>query len=1047
MKPELEQLLTSAVRAYVERSRRLVASWSVGPIPNQNRIRGGALGRDLDWLEQVADGQLAASPEEVAAVRKRVLDDLFQPLASDELALPSNFDALPLAQLLADAEARSSALITSEPTPAQVTGVAAPLLTFSEWGVPILLEPIPAQVPDVAVPETSAGQADVMSSLSPAIDTDTSAPSGAGAADWLLGEGTIRGVLFLGGLLVVAAAIIFVVANWGSFPGFLKFGVIFMVTSGLYLLGYTLYNTPIRTAGVTFITIGSLMAPLNFYALYQFVLRPNGTPPEGAWILGSAACGMLYATTAWWLRTSLLMYAAAAALTALVGSTLTTARAPDYLYPLVGLAVANILLVAAHRLDAAGFPQFVTTPLRRSAMAAGVLLTGSVLLVMGPNGTLPSLALAAGLFGYHGHATRQLWSRVAAYGLVTINYLYFLSTLHAPTLVNGSAVMALGILYLIASSTRFLQQYGGKDQWILRGIGYALALLTTGMAFARTEDLILALTADVLILAGSAYAYRDRSWWSAWAWGAIWLFIFPWLLTFSLLFPASLSVTLVGRIWNPAWSLVLALLAMNYLVLGGVVRRWNVSVAVGFVAAALTLLPFASLVVAVFPSGLAVGTALFAVSTLVYVGVSIASRRAWLLHGTFILLNLTLWCVLNLFISGSRVDSQATIGTYVALSLAQLYGARWLETRLSTSWAWPVYTWASVNMALSFADALIAALIAGAAIRFRIAPHTGLSPQGLMFIIVSALYGAALLHAAWLQRGSTEPVFKVARRVLVYIALTVLAGAVGWGVFDTRFGGQHFAVAAAWLLMGSFIGLNLRTAEAGGLAELYGRPLVNFGLTVVWLPLSLALFFGSPLSSAIVFVVGGVLYGASSFYRRSWGLGYTAGLLLAAAYGWTLQWQQVYELQAYAIPYGLALLAAAHLEQGRWKHDESHSRDSRIFLTWLGLTLLYGTALTQSLARGSQGAPYLALEVAETVAGLLWGLRIRSRSWVVLSTGFLAAETAFQLFDYVIALPAWVLLGAAGAVLLTAGVLALAKRQELASVGETARREWEAWSF
>lgn len=1019
MKPELEQLLTSAVRAYVERSRRLVASWSIGPIPNQSRIRNGALGRDLDWLELVADGQLAASPDEVAAVKKRVLEDLFLPIASNELALPSNFENLPLAQLLADAEERALGLVTSEPTP--------------------------AEAPDVAVPETSAAQQYVMSSQASALDTNSSPTKSAGAEDWLLGEGTIRGVLFLGGLLVVAAAIIFVVANWGSFPGFLKFGVIFMVTSGLYLLGYTLYNTPIRTAGVTFIAIGSLMAPLNFYALYQFVLKPNGAPPEGAWILGSATCGMLYATTAWWLRTSLLTYAAAAALAALVGSTLSVVRAPDYLYPLVGLAVANIVLVAAHRLGAAGFPQFVTTPLRRSAVAAGVLLTVAVLLLVGANGTAPSLALAAGLFGYHGHATRQVWSRVAAYGLVTISYLHFLSTLHAPTLVNGSAVMALGILYLVASSTRFFRQYGEKDQWILRGMGYALALLTTGMAFARTEDLILALTADVLILAGSAYAYRDRSWWSAWAWGAIWLFIFPWLLTFSLLFPASLGGSLLGRTWwNPAWSLGLALLAVNYLVLAGVVRRWNFSVAVGFIAAALTVLPFSALVVAVFPSGLAVGTALFAVSTVVYVGVAIASRRAWLLHGTFILLNLTLWCVLNLLISGPRVDSQATIGTYVVLSLAQLYGARWLETRLSTSWAWPVYTWASVNMVLSFADALIAALIAGAAIRFRIAPHTGLSPQGLMFIVVSALYGAALLHAAWLQRGSTEPVFKAARRVLVYVALTVLAGAVGWGVFDTRFGGQHFAVAAAWLLMGSFIGLNLRGTQ---LAELYGKPLVNFGLTVVWLPLSLALLFGSPLSSAIVFVVGGVLYGASSFYRRSWGLGYTAGLLLAAAYGWTLQWQQVHELQAYAIPYGLALLYAAHLEQSRWKRDESHSRDSQVFLTWSGLALLYGTALTQSLARGSQGAPYLTLEIVETVAGLLWGLRIRSRSWVVLSAGFLAAETAFQLFDYVIALPAWVLLGAAGAVLLTAGVLALAKRQELASVGETARREWEAWSF
>ena len=591
------------------------------------------------------------------------------------------------------------------------------------------------------------------------------------------------------------------------------------------------------------------------------------------------------------------------------------------------------------------------------------------------------------------------------------------------------------------SFTSRLRSYGTRDAWTLRGIGYTLALITTALALGRTQDLALALVADVAILAGSAYAYRDRNWWMAWAWGAIWLFVLPWLLVFTLIFPASLS-GFFSPIWSPAWSLGLALLCGNYLVLGAVLRRWNLGVAAGFVSAALTVLPLSALMAAVFSKGLAVGTGLFAASVLVYGAVALTSGRTWLLHLGLPLLNVTLWSALNLFVVAPRITGPITIGSYVALSLAQLYAARWLEVGGRGRWAAPAYVWAVVNMLLSFTDALIAALIAGAAVGFRITPHTGLSPQILTFLAVSVLYAAALFHFAWLCRSGKGWLAWTGRSTMTYLGLAVLAGAVGWGLFDTRFGRYHLTLLAGWLLLGSLVG---RALPAGDLAEVYGKPLHKFGLVVVWVPLILGLFVGGPLAVTAVYLVAAALYGVETFYQKSRELGYVTGLLTAAAYAGLLQWQGINEPQVYIIPYSLAILFAAHLESDGRDRYLFHPKELLLALTWGGLTLLYGFSLVQSLS--PHGGPYLALMVGETVAGVLWGLRTRSRSWVVLSSGFLAAEALLQVIDDIIALPAWVLLGGAGVVLLTAGVLALAKRQEILATGRAVAREWEAWSL
>ncbi len=1014
MSEETQVLLERAVSSYFQRGGRIARDWSPGPPPNLRRILDGPLGRDLQWLEHVANGEVGSvTVSEVAEIEERVLADLYTPLAGDVPALPDGFEDTPLGQMLVAAEARAA-------------GITVP----SAPAVPVV-EARSRLEEEVEERKVEAEPADI-----------------ARVSEWLLGEGTIRGVLYLGGLLVVAAATIFVVYNWGAFPGYLKFGTIFLTTLGLYLLGYTLYNTPLQVAGVTFIGIGSIVVPLNFYALYTFVLQPNGVPPEGAWILGSAFCCGLYLTTAWWLRTSLLSYVSLVALASLVASVQYTLKAPDYVSVPVWALITGLLMLLALEGGKRDLPEYFTTALRRSSLLANSVL--SLLLLWALFDTpqrsplwssmLLSLVVAATTFGYHGYVRAMLWTRIAAYLIVPFIYVMFLYGLDLSRLATGAAVMALGILYLGASFTDIFKSYDPEDQWTLRGIGYFLALFTTSMSIGHTQDLILALLADVAILAGSAYAYRDKDWWIAWAWAAIWLFMIPWLLIFTLKFPATLGHSFFGQIWSPGWSYGLALLCLNYLAIAVLARRWSISLAIGFVAAALTVLPLSALMVAIFPETIFLGAAIFLLSVLAYLAVSIAGRVEWLLYPALLLLNVTVWTALNAFTSSPRITSPVTIASYVSISLAQLYSAWSLEKKGYARWSYPVYAWASLNMALSFMDAMYAAIIAGAAIGFRIRPHTGLGQASVNFIVVSILYSLALFHFAWLQRRKENWYSWLGKTTITYIGLAVLAGAVGWAMFDTGLRGHHYAVMAGGLLIGVLVG---RSLPQGDLYRVYGVPLQNFGMVAVWPVLLLTIFVSSPLALATAYLVGSLLYWHQGFYRGSKSAGYVAGLLTAVAYAGILQWQRIYEPQAYVIPYAIVTLYAGYLERhGREPYAVDPMELSWVF-TWSGLLLPYSFSLAQSL--GPDGAPYLALLVVETVGGLLWGLRIRSRSWALLSSGFLIGAAVLHLIDDIVALPAWVLLGSAGTILLVFGVLALARRQEILSLGQAVSREWDAW--
>lgn len=367
----------------------------------------------------------------------------------------------------------------------------------------------------------------------------------------------------------------------------------------MYLLGYTFYNTPLRMAGTVFIAIGSLVAPLNFYALYEFILKDAGASPQAALLLGAVMCTGLYLGTGWWLQSRFLSYAASAAITVGTTAVLRLAEAPPYLYAPTGLALAGLLLTIADHGKDSGLPDFVTEPFSRSSLGAASALT-MVLLALASGARLEpertsgvvGLLLAAVIFGYHGRVDGRFRARAAAYLLIPAAWTLGLRSLGVDTLTAGAAIMTLGVGYLAASFTPVIQRFGERDQWTVRGLGYALASFTTMLALNRRADLALALAADVGILGASAYLFRDRTWWVVWAWSAVVLAVAPWMLVTSLIYTATEQSLLLS--WSVTWSLSLALLSGQYLVIGALVNRWTRSLAAPFVAVALLALPIAA---------------------------------------------------------------------------------------------------------------------------------------------------------------------------------------------------------------------------------------------------------------------------------------------------------------------------------------------------------------------------------------------------------------------------------------------------------------------
>jgi hypothetical protein len=203
-------------------------------------------------------------------------------------------------------------------------------------------------------------------------------------------------------------------------------------------------------------------------------------------------------------------------------------------------------------------------------------------------------------------------------------------------------------------------------------------------------------------------------------------------------------------------------------------------------------------------------------------------------------------------------------------------------------------------------------------------------------------------------------------------------------------------------------------------------------------PLIGILIIFDPILGAITFGIAGLIFAADAGVRRIVNQAYLSLGAFVIVIWAILQALDISELQAYAIPLGIALLGAGWYE--RAKVEDHFFRP----FTILGLIVLMGSAFVQSLEEG--GAVYALILAVESLGAIIWGVKSRSRGYVQLGGLALLANAVAQLGPAFTDLPRWIQIGSIGGILLGLGMGALLKREQLLETRKKLTDEWRSWN-
>lgn len=251
-------------------------------------------------------------------------------------------------------------------------------------------------------------------------------------------------LLYFGSFLFVAAAGLFV--GFGTANGSVRLGVVLAVMALMYTGGLWLYrNRPkLKIAGLTFVGIGLMLAPLAGVAAYSFLFKDQ---PEVVWFVTSVLCLGLYAHALRVLKNPLLEYVFLGTFLSLFESILSVLDAPVYYF---GWMLAAFGLA----LQALGiWRSWKLSPEQPTVVSSQLLLPAAVIvaLFLTPEYGYVQLAVSATLAGTY----------------------YLLSAIRASGISRESYAVASHVLYLGAVS---LFAYAYQNEWQ----HVTLALLVVG---------------------------------------------------------------------------------------------------------------------------------------------------------------------------------------------------------------------------------------------------------------------------------------------------------------------------------------------------------------------------------------------------------------------------------------------------------------------------------------------------------------------------------------------------------------------------------------
>lgn len=340
----------------------------------------------------------------------------------------------------------------------------------------------------------------------------------------LLSERTLNVLLFLGAFLLMASATTYVVYNWEKLPPLVQLAFIVLFTLFFYGAGWFLrQRMELRASGLAFSALGSLLVPLDFYAIF---LAGGLWPAESwpwVWLAASAVCLPLYALTAVRLQAPFFGYLVAIAAGNLLCAGLEVAGV-ERAWWLAALAALSLVATAlAYRLRSARRPwRIVAGPLRFSALVATSALLPLGLawwLVAGAAGLAFDLSLAlawvlgASLYAYA--ARRQesaLLGSLAGAALplaLALTLRLAFEALDIEPAWHALGWAALVPLYLW-QGRRWLASAAGGGQavvgaWGRTATGLGLALMVLAAAWA-VADLWAAAATHAVLAAGAGLA-------------------------------------------------------------------------------------------------------------------------------------------------------------------------------------------------------------------------------------------------------------------------------------------------------------------------------------------------------------------------------------------------------------------------------------------------------------------------------------------------------------------------------------------------------------
>jgi hypothetical protein len=169
----------------------------------------------------------------------------------------------------------------------------------------------------------------------------------------LLSERTLNVLLFLGAFLLVASATTYVLYNWEKLPAAAQLAFIVLFTLSFYSAGWFLrVRMDLRASGIAVTAVGSLLVPLDFYAVFVAGEVVPAAQWPWVWLAASAVCLPVYTFTARRIQAGFFGYLVAVAAGNLLCAALQVMGIPRewFLAGLVALALG--LATLAYRLNA-----------------------------------------------------------------------------------------------------------------------------------------------------------------------------------------------------------------------------------------------------------------------------------------------------------------------------------------------------------------------------------------------------------------------------------------------------------------------------------------------------------------------------------------------------------------------------------------------------------------------------------------------------------------------------------------------------------------------